>query len=647
MSDALATPERLKVVVVDDNPATLYSTGRILENADYQVTRCSRGNDALAAILAGVDAAIIDINLPDIDGIEICRRLRSHVDTRQMAIIHLSATKVDDADRVEGLDAGADAYLTHPVHPQVLLATLRALVRARAAETAMRESEVKFREVFEQAPCGIAVLDGELRFGAANAAMQRMLRCSAGELAGRPITDFSTHEAGLDVEAILACLSSGRTWSGNTRVDFAPGDFVELQWNLSSQSDAGGILCIVADVTERARFAAERERLFGIEREARSEAERIARIKDEFLATLSHELRNPLAPMKNALHILNMADPQSAAATKAREVLVRQVDNMTRLVDDLMDMSRITRGLIHLEKQRASLRSILESAVEASLPQIQAARHQFSLQLPDEPVDLLADSVRLAQVFTNILNNASKYTPAGGRIDVTTQVLPDSVEVAVQDNGMGIPPHMQERIFEVFTQINPTGPVSAGGLGIGLTLVKRLVEMHGGRVTVTSAGAGCGSRFAVMLPRADFPPVSAGVPGAAAATSTQRLIGRAIVIDDNRDGAESLCELLVALGHRCDFYPDGASGIAAVTATAPDLVFVDIEMPHLDGHEVARRLKSSPLTRHIPLFALSGHDEDSDRAEALQSAFERHLVKPVSLDELQSALDAALALPRR
>jgi PAS domain S-box-containing protein len=639
----MSMPSRVKVVVVDDNPATLYSTGRILENAGYEVVRCALGLPALETIDGATNAVILDINLPDADGIDICRRLRARPDMGQLAIIHLSATRMADTDRVEGLDAGADAYLTQPVHPQVLLATVRTLLRARQAEAALRSSELRFREIFEEAPCGMAVLDRDLRFVAANPQMQALMHRTAGVLEGRRPTDFAP-DSGVDPAAIIECLESGRKWTGTTPIATPNGTMTELEWNISPRREGDEVLCIVIDVTQRARIEAERKLLFDLERDARAEAERVARVKDEFLATLSHELRNPLAPMKNALYLLRMSDPASAPAEKAREVMSRQLDHMTRLVDDLMDVSRITRGLVKLELHRVSLRHVLENAVEASMPQIEAAQHQFSVELPDEAVELLADPVRLAQVFTNILNNAAKYTPAGGRIALSGAVQGDNVEVTIEDTGIGIPHHMQDRIFDVFTQINPTGPVSAGGLGIGLTLVKRLVEMHCGRVTVRSAGAGCGSRFLVCLPRVDVAGASRPTGDDACAPERTTKPRSAIVVDDNRDAAESLCALLVALGHRCTSYFDGESGLHAIEQGQPDMVFIDIGMPEVDGLEVARRLKASPVTRHIPLFALTGLDQTEDRERSLAAGFERHLTKPISMADLQRALEDAVVL---
>lgn len=496
----MSMPNAPKIVVADDNPATLYATGRILESAGYAIERCSRGLAALAAIGPDTDVAVVDINMPDIDGIEVCRQLRSRSDTSQIAIIHLTATALQDSDRAEGLEAGADAYLTHPVHPQVLLATIRTLLRARRAEAERRASEIKFRGIFEQASCGIAVLDRDLVFADANPEVQRMLDRGVEELRGRSVFDFVAGTNPGERDAALAALQRTGSWSGILRVPSSPGQALSMQWDVSPRLGDDHVLAIVTDVTERARLEAERGRLFAIERRARAEAEANARAKDEFLATLSHELRNPLAPLRNALYVLNAAGADGAQATKAREVMGRQVDQMTRLVDDLMDVSRITRGLVELAMQRTPLRGIVEHAIEASQPQFDAGGHAFTAQLPEAGVEVLGDALRLTQVFTNILNNAAKYTQRQGRIALTTSVDADRIEVAIEDNGVGIAPEMQHRIFDIFTQVNPTGPVSAGGLGIGLTLVRRLVEMHDGRVSVTSGGVGHGSRFVVTLP---------------------------------------------------------------------------------------------------------------------------------------------------
>jgi len=629
----------IKTVIIDDNPATLYSTGRILESASYQVVRCSRGDEGLAAIDESTDVAILDINLPDIDGIEICRRLRSHITTRQMGIIHLTASKVGDSDRVQGLDAGADAYLTHPVHPQVLLATVRTLLRTRAAEQAMRGSETRFRNIFDHAACGIAVFDQALRFIDANPQMLSLMNRTTDQLYGHALSEFATDSTRAQPQDIVRGLQAEGRWLGIVPVAGPGGSIVELEVNLTTRPGSEEVLGIVTDVTARARLDAEREHLLGIEREARAEAERTARIKDEFLATLSHELRNPLAPLTNALYLLQRSEPASKAAGRARDIMARQVENMARLVDDLIDVSRITRGLVQLDLVRVPLRSVIDAAVETSLPKVQAAEHQLVKNLSGVDVDVIVDPLRLAQVLTNILNNAAKYTPRGGRIELVAEVFAEKIVISVSDNGVGIPQHMLDGIFDMFRQINPTGPKAAGGLGIGLTLVRRLVEMHGGEVGVFSEGSGKGSRFVVELPRVDLASFEPATEKQHDDSSRSSQTAHAIVIDDNHDAATSLSELLRALGHRCEAFFDGESGIHAVQELLPDMVFIDIGMPDVDGIDVARRLKATPSTSHIPLFALTGWDQAHDRQRSMAAGFDRHFTKPITLADLNSVLD--------
>ena len=637
-----------KIVVIDDNPATLYSTTRILQTGSFQVSSFGTGFDGLGAIDSSVDAVVVDINLPDIDGIEIVRRLRAGPETSGLPIIHLTATKVEDEDRVEGLDAGSDAYLTHPVHPQVLLATVRTLLRARNAETARRRSEVNFRRIFDQATCGLAVLDRDLKFVDANPEMLRLLGRTSENVVGRDLLAFSDAEQASNRDDVRATLEREGRWRGVVREIRSDGAAVELEWNLSPSPHNDTLLAVVTDITERLRLQAERESLFSLERVARAEAERISKVKDEFLATLAHELRNPLAPLQNAVHLLQLAGHDAPTAKNAREVINRQIRQMTRLVDDLMDVSRITRGLVELNKQLISLDSAIEAALEMSRPHIDAAGQRLHVDYAGSDAIVCVDPLRLAQVLTNVLNNASKYTPREGRIDVSVTRLGGSVEVTVEDSGIGIPIAMLANVFDMFTQVHPSGRRSSGGLGIGLTLAKRLMEMHGGTISAFSEGEGKGSRFVVCLPlageHADAPARRATPALTFRAAGTER---SAIIIDDNRDAAESLCALLGALGYVCHSYFDGPSGIAAVERTPPDVVFVDIGMPVMDGHDVARTLRESEHARHVPLFALTGWGQRGDRQHSHEAGFDRHLVKPVSATELQQVLDEVEGIARQ
>ena len=639
------------VVVIDDNPATLYSTARILESGHFQVRRCTTGTEGLQAVDPGVDAVVVDINLPDIDGIEIVRRLRADPEKSTLPIVHLSATRIEDVDRVEGLDAGSDAYLTHPVHPQILLATIRSLLRARNAEAALRRTETKFGRIFEQVRSGLAVLSASLRLVDVNPEMLALLGRDKDALVGQDFLAFAVATRPDELVEIRQALAQSGQWSGVIRELRPDGASVELEWRISSDPHGDTLLAVVTDITDRLRMQGERERLFAFERAARAEAERISRVKDEFLATLAHELRNPLAPMQNAVHLLQLAGADSLAAKKAREVIDRQIRQMTRLVDDLMDVSRITRGLVELNRQPITLDSAIDSALEMSRPHIDAADQHLQVGYGGADVKVCVDPVRIAQVLTNILNNASKYTPHGGRVEIRVARRDPLVEITVEDSGIGIPAEMLANVFDMFTQVHPSGRRSSGGLGIGLTLAKRLVEMHGGTIQASSEGEGKGSRFTMTLPmeqtEAEGP--RADAPAQAFTAGAHAKLRKAVVIDDNRDAAESLCALLAALGYRCSAYFDGPSGVAGVEQMSPDLVFVDIGMPVMDGHQVARTLRRLPHTRLIPLLALTGWGQGDDREQSREAGFDRHLVKPISASDLQQVLDdmEALAAERR
>jgi signal transduction histidine kinase/ActR/RegA family two-component response regulator len=367
------------------------------------------------------------------------------------------------------------------------------------------------------------------------------------------------------------------------------------------------------------------------------------RRKDEFLAILAHELRNPLAPIRNSVHILRATKVDDPTVQSVTEMMERQVNQMVRLVDDLLEISRITRGKIELKVEPVELRAVLESAVETCRPSIEAAGHSFAVSLPEGPVLLHADPVRLAQVFTNLLNNACKYTDAGGSIGLTARREGNEAIVEVADNGRGIPSHMLERIFDLFTQVDGATERSPGGLGIGLTLARTLVESHGGSLDAHSLGAGKGSRFVVRLPvlKAGRPAPNGGGDRPAADLSARRIL----VVDDNRDAADSLAMVLGLLGAEVRTEYDGGSGLATARAWSPSVVFLDIGMAHMDGHEVARRIRQDPDLAGVQLVALTGWGQDKDRRDSREAGFDHHLTKPVDIGVLQMLLQS-LEAPR-
>jgi signal transduction histidine kinase/ActR/RegA family two-component response regulator len=373
------------------------------------------------------------------------------------------------------------------------------------------------------------------------------------------------------------------------------------------------------------------------ERERVEEALRDAdRRKDEFLATLAHELRNPLAPIRNTLHILRLADSGNPATAQICEMMERQVGHLVRLVDDLMEVSRITRGKIELRPEPVEVAAIIRSAVEASRPLIEQSRHQLAISIPPEALVINGDPVRLSQVVSNLLNNSAKYMDEGGQIWLGAKKLGDRVILSVRDTGIGIPPEMLPHIFKMFTQVDRSKRQAQGGLGIGLSLVRTLVEMHGGEVEALSAGVGQGSEFILRLPLSNVTSVSSRSTANARVPVLPN--HRILVVDDNRDGARSLGLLLKLLGAEVEVVHDGPAALAIIPSYAPTVVLLDIGMPGMDGYEVARRIRERPAGRDVLLIALTGWGQEADRQRTTEAGFDHHLLKPADLAALESLL---------
>ena len=362
------------------------------------------------------------------------------------------------------------------------------------------------------------------------------------------------------------------------------------------------------------------------------------RRKDEFLAMLAHELRNPLAPIRNSVHVMRLAGNDLATIEESRAMIERQLPQMVRLVDDLLDLSRVGRGLIELRTERVELQTVLRSAIETSRPLMEQAGHELSIEMPPDTAWLIADPTRLAQVFSNLLNNAAKYTEPGGHVWLSARRDGDWLTVSVRDDGAGIPWDMLPRIFDIFTQVDHTMDRAQGGLGIGLTLVKRLVEMHGGCIEAQSGGPGQGSEFVVRLPGAVTPeatePVATNNVHAVCRTSR-----RILVVDDNEDAAESLAMMLDILGHQVQIAHDGLEAVQQVSSFNPEVVLMDIGLPLLNGFEAARRIRDLPATRDLVIVALTGWGQEDDRRRSQEAGFDHHLVKPVDPVALQKLLD--------
>jgi len=428
-----------------------------------------------------------------------------------------------------------------------------------------------------------------------------------------------------DVEAytseFLACMREQRFFHAECRVRDAQGRWRWIEsWARPRRSQSGELLGFVgtsADVT--ARRAAEA---------ALREADRA---KDEFLAMLAHELRNPLAPIRTGLDLMKHPGADESMRAQARDVMERQVAHMVRLIDDLLDVSRIARGRLELRRSRIDLREAVRQALETSRPLIDASGHALAVDLPEDPVWIDADLTRIAQALANLVNNAARYTPAGGRIAVALASEGNEARVEVADTGVGIVPEAMPRLFEMFSR----GEQTPGGLEIGLTLARRLAEMHGGTIEAASEGRGKGSRFTLRLPlaaslRADAQSAQPAPPAASGK--------RVLIVDDNRDAALSLASLLRVSGNDTHVAHDGETAVKAAREYRPDAVLLDLGMPGMDGYEICRALRGRPGGELVRIIALTGWGQDADRKKSEEAGFDAHLVKPATLEDVQRAL---------
>jgi two-component system, chemotaxis family, CheB/CheR fusion protein len=475
-------------------------------------------------------------------------------------------------------------------------------------------------------------LDGTIQSW--NAAAERLFGFTAQQAVGHHISLVIPPELMHEENRIVEQLKSGqRIEQYETERMRSDGQRIMVSLTISPiKDDAGnvtGASKIVRDVTDRHRLEDHLRRLA-------ADLSENDRRKNEFLATLAHELRNPLAPMSNMLEVVKRADGDGETLKRAYDTIERQLAQMVRLVDDLLDLNRITHDRLELRRSEVELSSVIQQAVEVARPLIDAAGQKLTVNLPAEPIYLNADRARLAQVFGNLLNNSCKYTRPQGQISLSAKRVDDEVLVTVRDNGAGIPADKLSSIFDMFMQVDRTAERSQGGLGIGLTLVQRLAEMHGGSVEAKSDGEGKGSEFVVRLPvlekRAE---VSSTETAAPARTSAQR---RILIVDDNQDSADSLAMLLQLTGNETYMAHDGVEAVEAIEKHRPEVVLLDIGLPKLDGHEVCRRIREQPWGKDIVVIALTGWGQEDDRRKSEEAGFNGHLVKPVDYDKLLKLL---------
>ncbi|BDG05482.1 hybrid sensor histidine kinase/response regulator [Anaeromyxobacter oryzae] len=507
-----------------------------------------------------------------------------------------------------------------------------------------------FESVLETLPNPVFVKDEAHRWVLLNDAYCRFMGLPRERLLGKSDHDFFPEsEARVFWSKDDAVFRTGELNENEERFTDSSGRRHVILTRKSLHVDADGsrwLVGVITDITDRKDVEEElrrsRDELDVRVRERTAELERLnaqleeeSRRKTEFLGVLSHELRNPLAPVLNALELLDRAAPGSERAGAARAVIGRQVGHLTRLVDDLLDLTRISRGKVHLRRERLDLADAVRRAVEDHRPLLDARGVALELRGPDRPLAVDADPTRIAQIIGNLLQNAAKFTAPGGRVRVTVDAAPDRrARIRVEDTGIGITPAMLGRLFHPFTQADESLHRSSGGLGLGLALVKGLALLHGGDVSARSAGTGRGAEFEVLLPLVSEAASAAG-SGPPPPRPTRR---RVLVIEDNVDAAETLRLLLEMGEHEVAVAHDGVTGLARARAFRPDLILCDLGLPGMDGYAVARAIRADPALAAVDLVAISGYALPDDRRAALEAGFDAHLAKPVPLDRLEDAL---------
>jgi PAS domain S-box-containing protein len=518
-------------------------------------------------------------------------------------------------------------------NPQLILLAIEDVTDHKLAEAAVKNSEVRYRRLFESAKDGILILDAHtLKVIDSNPFMTDLLGYSHAEFLGKELWEmglFKDKEA--SQSAYLELQQNGFIRYDHLPLESRIGKKVEVEFvsNVYAEDHQQVVQCNIRDITERCR----------LERQMQEQAEALAdldRRKDEFLAMLSHELRNPLAPILNAVQLLQLQKGGNPRQQRAQAIIERQVGQLTHLVDDLMEVSRTLTGRIQLRREQIAVSGIVERAVETVRPSIDQHRHGLTVSLPPDPIWLYADAARLEQVVTNLLNNAVKYTNEGGHIWLSVQQEGDKAVLRVRDTGVGINPTFLPHVFDLFTQAERTSDRSQGGLGIGLALAMRLVEMHEGTIVVSST-LGQGSEFVVSLPvdrsvahKTQPPPTEIASPTSAAL--------RVLVVDDNVDAATALEMLLQESGHLVRLAHTGPTGLAAALDFQPAVMLLDIGLPEFDGIEVAKRIRQQPTLDNIVLVAMTGYGRETDRQRSQKAGFDHHLVKPADFGKVRQIL---------
>jgi signal transduction histidine kinase len=653
------TRQPATLLLVDDRPANLLALEALLEPLQLRVVKATSGREALKFLLREDCALILlDVQMPDLDGFETATLIRSRERTRYTPIVFVTAVNREESHIIKGYTHGAVDYLVKPLDAQVVLAKVRVFIEQYTREQGLlEEAALRTRErdelersekaaradaeahrehlhaLFMQAPAAIVILRGpELAFELANPQFEKLIGKKAP--AGAKGRELLPGEAAAETWSILDRVLQddepflGTEYPGLFGLRDRVFNFVAQPTRLGGK--VSGVMVHAVEVTETV-LAHRKTAALALE------LQQTGRSKDEFLAMLGHELRNPLAPILTALHL--MRQRSRPGDERERDIIERQVKHLSRLVDDLLDVSRATMGKIDLRREPLEVSTAVARAVEVAAPLMELKHHRLTVTVPGSGLMVAGDPVRLAQVIGNLLNNAAKYTDPGGRIEVDGRREGAEVVIRVRDDGQGIAPERMNSMFDLFVQGARGHDRSQGGLGIGLTLVRSLVQLHGGLVEARSEGPGRGSEFAIRLPAiADPVLLLPPAPPPASGPSRGRPPQRVLVVDDNLDAAEMLAHGLRHSGHEVREAHDGLSALVAAAQFKPEVVLLDLGLPGMDGFEVARRLRADPQHAAVKIVALTGYGRDDDRRRTAEVGIDRHLVKPVDLDAIDEVM---------
>ena len=635
LEQKLNEDKRPLVLIADDNADMRQYLGRMLD-ADYRTQAVPDGEMALAVALEKApDLILTDVMMPRLNGFELLKALRNDPRTSSIPVIMLSA-RAGEESRIEGVQKWADDYLVKPFSGRELMARVAAHLKIagmrRESMRAIQASEARFRALVDASSDIVYCMNAdwtEMRHlhGREVIAdtrepdrswMEKYIHPNDQARVMETIREAVRTKGVFELVHQVLGIDGERGWTFSRAIPIMDSDGAVIEW-----------FGMASDITDRKRGEEERECLVA---RLREEDQR----KDRFLATLAHELRNPLAPIRNGLQIMRLAPGDADATERVRSMMERQLGQMVHLIDDLLDLSRISHGKIDLRKQRVDLAKAMQQAIDTSRPSIAQADHELLIKFPPDPIYVDADLTRLVQVFSNLLNNAAKFTDRGGRISLTMQQQGTEVVISVQDTGIGIPAEMLPHIFEMFTQVEGNLERSKGGLGIGLSIVERLVVMHGGSIEVRSDGPDKGSEFIVRLPVAESFAIDGPSDNTVAGGGPAQ--HRILVVDDNVDAAESFSMLLAMMGNETSMAHDGFEALEVAAVFRPDVIVLDIGMPKMNGYEAACHIRQQPWGKNVILIALTGWGQEEDKRRSLEAGFDFHLTKPV----LPAALEKLL-----